>query len=90
MNKKTFLEVRIYFNDCLTPFFILQLSAKVAYFLNPFTDITANCRSKQDTSSHNKFTNGRCVNVKRVELLKIFVCLKETLRNSFILGSDQK
>lgn len=28
--------------------------------------------------------------VKRVELLKIFVWLKETLRNSFILGSDQK
>lgn len=62
MNKKTFLEVCINFNDCLTPFFILQLSAKVAYFLYPFTDTTANCRSKQDTSSHDKFTNGRCVN----------------------------
>lgn len=62
MNKKTFLEVCLYFNGCLTPFFILQLSAKVAYFLNPFTDTTANCRSKQDTSSHDKFTSGRCVN----------------------------
>ena len=92
VNKKTFLEVCIYFNDCqyLSSFcnLVQRLPIFLIYSLTQLLIVEVNRILLHMINL--PMAGVSIAAVKRVELLKIFVCLKETLRNSFILGSDQK
>lgn len=88
MNKKTFLEVCIYFNDCQHLSSFCNLVQRLPIFLIQLLIVEVNRILLHMINL--PMAGVSIAAVKRVELLKIFVCLKETLRNSFILGSDQK
>lgn len=87
MNKKTFLEVCIYFNDCQHLSSFCNLVQRLPIFLIQLLIVEVNRILLHMINL--PMAGVSIAAVKRVELLKIFVCLKETLRNSFILGSDQ-
>ena len=87
MNKKTFLEVCIYFNDCQHLSSFCNLVQRLLIFLIQLLIVEVNRILLHMINL--PMAGVSIAAVKRVELLKIFVCLKETLRNSFILGSDQ-
>lgn len=87
MNKKTFLEVCIYFNDCQHLSSFCNLVQRLPIFLIQLLIVEVNRILLHMIIL--PMAGVSIAAVKRVELLKIFVCLKETLRNSFILGSDQ-
>ena len=88
MNKKTFLEVCIYFNDCQHLSSFCNLVQRLPIFLIQLLIVEVNRILLHMINL--PMAGVSIAAVKRVELLKILVCLKETLRNSFILGSDQK
>ena len=88
MNKKTFLEVCIYFNDCQHLSSFCNLVQRLPIFLIQLLIVEVNRILLHMINL--PMAGVSIAAVKRVELLKIFVCLKETLRNSFILGSDQE
>lgn len=88
MNKKTFLEVCIYFNDCQHLSSFCNLVQRLPIFLIQLLIVEVNRILLHMINL--PMAGVSIAAVKWVELLKIFVCLKETLRNSFILGSDQK
>ena len=87
MNKKNFLEVCIYFNDCQHLSSFCNLVQRLPIFLIQLLIVEVNRILLHMINL--PMAGVSIAAVKRVELLKIFVCLKETLRNSFILGSDQ-
>lgn len=87
MNKKTFLEVCIYFNDCQHLSSFCNLVQRLPIFLIQLLIVEVNRILLHMINL--PMAGVSIAAVKRVELLKILVCLKETLRNSFILGSDQ-